>query len=316
LPHPSSAPPRPDRASLRAWSGRALLALVGALLALGVLVAVLASGRGGSETAAASPAALSAREEALRRRQTRYRIVGCRSQGDVAHRGAGSRDGRVRHAVAIGFDDGPAADTPAFVRMLERSKARATFFLVGRQVSDRSRSTMLRELIDGDVLGDHTWSHPDLDLRGVDVRGQLLHTIAAIKDQTGYTPCIFRPPYGDYDQSVLRAARSLGLSTVSWNVDPADYTQPGAAAIERRVLSQVRPGSIIISHDGGGPRGQTLAAYPAIIRALRLRGYGIVTVNELLGYRPVYAPCVRLCDGLGLPRRALPRNAILAPATG
>jgi peptidoglycan/xylan/chitin deacetylase (PgdA/CDA1 family) len=173
---------------------------------------------------------------------------------------------------------------------------------------------MLRALRDGDVLGDHSFSHPDLALHGVDVHAQLLHTIDAMRAQTGYTPCVFRPPYGSYDRSVVRTARSLGLATVLWNVDPSDYTQPGTVAIERRVLAQVRPGSIIISHDGGGPRSQTLAAYPAIIEALRRRGYGIVTINQLLGYRPVYEPCVKPCDGLGLPRRALPRDAIVRAA--
>ena len=180
--------------------------------------------------------------------------------------------------MAIGFDDGPWSDTPAFVTMLERNRARATFFMIGRQVSSEYRPMLLRELRDGDVLGDHTFSHPDLTRAG-DVRGQLLQTIGAIRAQTGYTPCVFRPPYGAYDAvGRPRTARSLGLATVLWNVDPSDYAQPGAAAIEQRVLAQVRPGSIIVSHDGGGPRGQTLAAYPSIISKLRARGYRIVTV--------------------------------------
>ena len=99
-----------------------------------------------------------------------------------------------------------------------------------------------------------------------------------------------------------------------WNVDPSDYTQPGSGAIEQRVLAQVRPGSIIISHDGGGPRGQTLAAYPGIIAALRSRGYRIVTIPQLLGFRPIYVPCVKLCDGIGVPRGELPRGAIVRRA--
>jgi peptidoglycan/xylan/chitin deacetylase (PgdA/CDA1 family) len=98
---------------------------------------------------------------------------------------------------------------------------------------------------------------------------------------------------------------------VLWNVDPSDYALPGTAAIERRVLSQVKPGSIIVSHDGGGPRGQTLAAYPAIINALRARGYRIVTIPALLGFHPVYVPCVRLCEGIGVSRQELPRGAII-----
>jgi len=238
----------------------------------------------------------------------RYHIVGCRSRGSSAY-----LRGPARREVAIGFDDGPAPDTHAFVTMLEKSHAQATFFMIGRQVSSAYRPTLLRELRNGDVLGDHTFTHPDLELSG-HVRAQLERTIAVIRSLTGYTPCVFRPPYGDYDESVLHTARSLGLATVLWNVDPSDYTQPGTGAIEQRVLAQVRPGSIIISHDGGGPRGQTLAAYPTIIASLRRRGYRVVTIPELLGFHPVYVPCMRLCEGIGEPASALPRNAIIERA--
>jgi peptidoglycan/xylan/chitin deacetylase (PgdA/CDA1 family) len=240
--------------------------------------------------------------------QPGYRVVGCRSGGSTAY-----LHGPARREVAIGFDDGPAPDTAAFVRMLERSRARATFFMIGEHVSAADRPMLLRELKDGDVLGDHTYTHPYLTrIRGA--RWQLQRTITAIRAQSGYTPCLFRPPYGAYDGAVVGAARSLGLATVLWNVDPADWAAPRASAIEQRVLAQVRPGSIIISHDGGGPRGQTLAAYPAIIAALRKRGYRIVTITELLGFRPVYVPCIRLCAGIALPRSALPRDAIVERA--
>jgi peptidoglycan/xylan/chitin deacetylase (PgdA/CDA1 family) len=215
--------------------------------------------------------------------------------------------------VAIGFDDGPAPDTLGFVRMLERSHAQATFFMIGRQVTAGYKGTLLRELRDGDVLGDHTFTHPELTAIG-NVRGQLQSTIRVIRSLSGYTPCVFRPPYGAYDSSIVRIARSLGLATVLWNVDPSDWALPGASAITQRVLAQVQPGSIIISHDGGGPRGETLAAYPWIIAALRARGYRIVTIPQLLGFRPIYAPCTGGCDGIGTPRAQLPRNAMLEQA--
>ncbi len=197
--------------------------------------------------------------------------------------------------------------------MLAQNHAQATFFMIGRQVTSTYRETILRELREGDIPGDHTFTHPNLT-RSRDVRGELLSTIAAIRAQSGYTPCVFRPPYGDVDESVVRTASSLGLATVGWNVDPSDYAQPGAAAIEQRVLAQVQPGSIVISHDGGGPRGQTLAAYPKIIAALRRRGYRIVTIPQLLGFRPVYEPCIRLCDGIGVPRGGVPSDAIVQNA--
>jgi peptidoglycan-N-acetylglucosamine deacetylase len=291
-----------------------LLALVAAI----ALLAVALSGGGEGSGALGSPgpagdghalvgaiAGVPAKQRDVGRL---YRVVGCRSHGDSVY-----RSGPPRREVAIGFDDGPDTDTPAFVRMLARNRAQATFFMIGRQVTAAYRETILRELREGDVPGDHTYTHPDLT-RSRDVRGELEKTLAAIRAQSGYTPCVFRPPYGDVNAEVVRTARSLGLATVTWNVDPTDYAQPGTAAIEQRVLAQVRPGSIIISHDGGGPRGQTLAAYPRIIATLRERGYGVVTIAQLLGFRPVYEPCARRCDGIGVPRSRLPRDAILQSA--
>jgi peptidoglycan-N-acetylglucosamine deacetylase len=289
----------------KAGSGFVAIALTTALLMTAGVVALTSDTRG-AERGSPRPTARSAVHSA----PTLFRIVGCRDSAPaLAYRdGPGSR-----RLVAFGFDDGPGPETGAFVRMLERAHARATFFLIGRQVGTAFRPTLLRELRDGDVLGDHTFSHPDL-VKSPEVRGQLSSTIAAIRAQTGYTPCVFRPPYGDYDAGVVRTARALGMATVLWNVDPTDWARPGTAAIEQRVLAQVRPGSIVISHDGGGPRSQTLAAYPDIVSALRARGYRIVTIPELLGLRPIYVRCARLCDGIGVPRNALPHNAIFLKA--
>jgi peptidoglycan/xylan/chitin deacetylase (PgdA/CDA1 family) len=281
-----------------------------ALLALAMSAGGSSGGEPGSPAPIRTPLALIAPivGAAPKASTALYRVVGCRSRGDLDY-----RHGPSRREVAFGFDDGPYPDTAAFVRMLARNRAPATFFVIGRQVTAAYRAAMLQELREGDVLGDHTFSHPDLT-RTRDVRGQLQSTIGAIRRATGYTPCVFRPPYGAYNASVVRTARSLGLATVTWNVDPSDYLQPGPRTIERRVLEQVQPGSIVISHDGGGPRGRTLAAYPAIIRALRARGYRIVTIPQLLGFRPVYVPCIRLCDGVGVTRAQVPRNAIIQRA--
>jgi peptidoglycan/xylan/chitin deacetylase (PgdA/CDA1 family) len=234
-----------------------------------------------------------------------YRLVGCDGHGGVAY-----RSGPPRREVAIGFDDGPAPDTEAFVTMLERSHARATFFMIGEQITDGYRRTLLRELKDGDALGDHTFTHPNLT-RVRNVHAQLADTAARILALSGYEPCVFRPPYGDYDPAVVADARGLGLATVVWDVDPSDYARPGTNAIVERVLSAVRPGAIIVSHDGGGNRQQTLAAYPRIIAALHRRGYRVVTIPQLLGFRPEYRRCVRLCDGLAVGRLALPRGALI-----
>ena len=224
-------------------------------------------------------------------------------------------NGPRRKVVALSFDDGPWPDTPAFVGMLEAQHVPATFFMIGDQVTVQYRSTLRRELHAGDALGDHTYTHPDLELLSRDaVYGQLRDTILAIRGLTGYTPCVFRPPYGDYDRSVVDTATSLGLATILWDVDPSDYTQPGTSAIEQRVLAQVQPGSIILSHDGGGPRGQTLAAYPSIIRVLKQQGYHFETVPQLLGFHTVYVRCTEACDGEGV-QAPLPAGSIVQQTT-
>jgi peptidoglycan-N-acetylglucosamine deacetylase len=217
--------------------------------------------------------------------------------------------GPRRKEVAIGFDDGPYPLTPSFVRMLKANNAVATFFMIGEQVTSRYQSTFHEELRDGDALGDHTYTHPDLVTAG-GARGQLQRTLQAIRGLSGYTPCVFRPPYGDYNSSIVHTAASLGLATVLWEVDPSDYTLPGASAIQQRVLSQVRPGSIVISHDGGGPRGQTLTAYPTIIRALHGRGYRIVTIPQLLGFREVFKRCIRDCESAAIAGKPPPGSIV------
>jgi peptidoglycan/xylan/chitin deacetylase (PgdA/CDA1 family) len=272
------------------------------VLALGgsLVVAMMLMG-----LAAASSPVPAAPGHASVAQRVRYRPIGCAHRGPTVAYSHGPR----RKEVALSFDDGPFPLTPSFVRMLKANHAVATFFMIGEQVTARYRATLLEELRDGDALGDHTYTHPDLVTAG-GVDSQLQRTIQAIRGLSGYTPCVFRPPYGDYDSAVLRTAASLGLATIMWEVDPSDYTLPGITAIEQRVLAQVRPGSIVLSHDGGGPRGQTLAAYPDIIRTLRARGYRFVTVPELLGFHTIYRKCVRDCENAAITGRPPPGSII------
>ncbi len=235
----------------------------------------------------------------------RYRPIGCRARGLNAVYGHGPS----RREVALSFDDGPSTLTRSFVQMLRANGAVATFFLVGEHLSPRYRATLREELRDGDALGDHSWSHPDL-VFSREVLSQLKGTREAIRRETGYTPCVFRPPYGAYDAQVVSAARRLRLATVLWDVDPVDWALPGVGAIEQRVLAQAQRGSIVLSHDGGGPRWQTLAAYPDIIRALRARGYRFVTIPQLLGFRTVYRTCRLRCEGAAIKGRP-PRGSIV-----
>ncbi len=145
-------------------------------------------------------------------------------------------------------------------------------------------------LADGDMIGDHTWSHPDMPkLRVRQQRAQLLGAAAAIKKATGgFTPCLWRPPYGDVKPSLVSLARSLGFLTIMWDVDPRDWALPGVNAIYSNVVSHAHDGAIVIQHFGGGPRYQTLAALPREIDALRAKGYKFVTVTQLLGLQLLY----------------------------
>jgi len=273
------------------------------------LAVTLVVALGGTVAPAAAPASRVAHPSgaaSARGARTLYRPVGCVRRGpSVAY-----TDGPRRRVVALSFDDGPWPDTPAFVRLLEREHVPATFFLIGGQVTDRYRSLLRRELHDGDALGDHSFTHPFLTHTG-DVRGQLQRTITTIRAQTGFTPCVFRPPYGAYSGSVVATARELHMATILWNVDPRDYTRPGTGVIASRVLAQVHPGSIVLSHDGGGPREQTLAAYGHIIKVLRARGYRFETVPRLLGFHSVYERCRLMCMGEGA-RGPLPRGSVVS----
>jgi peptidoglycan-N-acetylglucosamine deacetylase len=206
--------------------------------------------------------------------------IGCLRHGSRLQRHAR----RGTRTVALTFDDGPWPDTPRFLHLLEREHVRATFFLIGRQV--RGHAPELRRMLrDGDAIGNHTYTHPDLLRVRRSVGRELTETSAAIVHAVGYRPCLFRPPYGALNRRVISLAGDLGMTTIVWDVDPRDWSRPGRTAIVRRVLSGARGGSIILMHDGGGDRSQSLSALPRVIAGLRRRGYGFETVAQLLGYR-------------------------------
>jgi peptidoglycan/xylan/chitin deacetylase (PgdA/CDA1 family) len=192
---------------------------------------------------------------------------------------------RAAPAVALTFDDGPGLSTPAILTALEREQAPATFFVVGEHVAGHE-DLLQRMLHDGDAIGDHSFSHVDLAKGGVSARVQIQQTKLAIQRATDYLPCLFRAPFGDVSPALLNDARAAGLLTVGWDVDPRDWSLPGPGHILATVLAQARDGSIVLMHDGGGPREQTAQALPAIIQTLRARGLQLVTVPQLLGLRP------------------------------
>jgi peptidoglycan/xylan/chitin deacetylase (PgdA/CDA1 family) len=184
--------------------------------------------------------------------------------------------------IALTFDDGPGPYTPGVLNVLERLHVHATFFVIGEMLRYFSASA-LRELRDGDVIGDHTETHPEMaTLSAHDQREELFEQIARIELLGGPTPVLFRPPYGSYNATTMRELHALHLLMVLWSVDTGDYLQPGVSVIVERALAGAHAGAIILMHDAGGTRTQTIAALPRIISELRARGFHLVTVPELL----------------------------------
>lgn len=193
------------------------------------------------------------------------------------------RRARVGHlvrpgAVALTFDDGPSRHwTHAIVALLHQHRVPATFCMIGRQI--REFASVVRRLTrDGNAVCDHTWDH-DLDLRArphgqqeLDIR-RGYHAIAR---WTGQQPRFFRAPGGDWSHSLQSIARSDGMRALRWTVDPRDWARPGVHAIVRTVLSELRPGGVIVMHDGGGNRRQTLDALAILLHKLPRLGYHFV----------------------------------------
>ena len=218
------------------------------------------------------------------------RLVGCVAGGrSLVYSGPANRK-----EIALTFDDGPWNDPPTadFLKVLERNHAVATFFEIGDQISTYDPGGVLerRMLADGDMIGDHTWTHPDMTQLSPSAQtSELEMTAHAISHATrGFHPCLWRPPYGAQNSQLVSLARSLGLITIQWDVDTVDWSTPGTATIYQRAVNGAHNGAIILQHFGGGPRQQTLAAVPQEIRTLRSRGYRFVTVAQLLGLRLIY----------------------------
>jgi peptidoglycan/xylan/chitin deacetylase (PgdA/CDA1 family) len=184
--------------------------------------------------------------------------------------------------IALTFDDGPGPYTPGVLSVLERLRVHATFFVIGKMLRYFSASTV-REIKDGDVIGDHTETHPQMALLSAHEQyEELFEQIARIELLGGPRPVLFRPPYGSFNTTTLRELHRLHLLMTLWSVDTEDYLQPGVSVIVQRVLAGAHAGAIVLMHDAGGTRTQTIAALPIVIDDLRARGFHLVTVPQLL----------------------------------
>ena len=187
--------------------------------------------------------------------------------------------------VALSFDDGPDPRwTPRVLSLLGRFHDTATFFVTGENAAAHP-ALIRREIAQGDQVGDHTYSHPHLErLPALVVQTQIERAARAIERAGAPPPTLFRPPFGQLDATVSRTARRDGLELVLWSVCVERRVDHGPIPAEvASILSLIRPGSIILAHDGGEPdRSRTLAALPLLLRGLRAHGYKAVTIGRLL----------------------------------
>jgi len=196
----------------------------------------------------------------------------------VVHRAATPAD----KFAALTFDDGPwPGQTDKILDILAQRQVKATFFMLGSRA--KSAPVLARRVKDeGHLVGNHTLGHKNLTKeKPAEIRRQITAGAAAIKRGTGVEPVWFRPPYGAVNGKVSQEMRALTLRVAMWDIDTRDWTNPGVPRIVRNAVKPIKPGSVILMHDGGQHREQTVAALPQIIDELRAQGYTLVTLEQL-----------------------------------
>jgi len=266
------------------YKRRRVVAAIVAVACLALVVAALSSGGGGAHTTA--KAATHARAAVQRTPAEARALMRAAEEHAIDHvlsyTPAITSGGAHGHELALTFDDGPGPYTQQLVTELNKLGVHATFFAIGKEEQYFSAGTAL-ELRSGDVVGDHTETHPMMaSLSAHDQYEELFEQIARIELLGGPRPRLFRPPYGSFDATTFRLLHRLRLLMVLWSTDTSDYTLPGVQAIVHSALAGAHPGAIILMHDAGGDRSETIAALPTIVAGLRRRGLQPVTIPRLM----------------------------------
>ena len=196
--------------------------------------------------------------------------------------------GRGSRQLALTYDDGP--NDPHTLRLLEvlaRHEVRATFFLIGNFVAEKTE--IAREVARaGHMIGNHTFNHPNMIFCSPSrVRNELEQCRKVLADTVGEHSMLWRPPFGARLPHVLRVGRKLGLEPVMWTVSSNDWKIYTADGIERRVGQRIRGGDIILMHDGshvrmGADRARTVEATDRLIRQFKDQGYEFVSITEMM----------------------------------
>jgi len=197
------------------------------------------------------------------------------------------RGSPVERVLYLTFDDGPDPRvTPSILATLAELEVPATFFVIGKRAT-RYRELLREASAGGHEIGNHTFGHVKLDRAGPRrIRRELLDADRVIREATGRAPTSFRAPHGFRNPFVGREARRLGYRVFGWTVDVRDYHRPGAEVIRRRMTRRIRPGAILLLHDGDGDhplgdRSQTAGALPGIIRDATALGYRFGRLSEI-----------------------------------
>ncbi|MGB3265772.1 MAG: polysaccharide deacetylase family protein [Microcoleus sp.] len=183
--------------------------------------------------------------------------------------------------IALTFDDGPSPETLKILEVLQKHNAVATFFCLGRNL--REYPEIAKKVVQaGNAIGNHTWHHYYHDVTEKTASNEIDYTGIHIHRSTGAKSLLFRPPGGRLNNGFADYAKKKNYVVVMWSIDPKDYQQLPADTIAHTVISQATSGAIVLLHDGGGDRQQTVEAVSAIIPKLKQQGYRFVTIPQLL----------------------------------
>ncbi|MER5936646.1 polysaccharide deacetylase family protein [Streptomyces sp. NPDC001928] len=178
--------------------------------------------------------------------------------------------------MVLSFDDGPDARyTPRILDTLREYDVRAMFFVCGEMVAD-NKDLVARMADEGHVVGNHTWSHPLLTRLGRGrIRKEMERTCDIIEESYGERPAWFRAPYGAWNRATFQLGAELGMEPLAWTVDTLDWTTPGTRTIVGRVEDGAAPGVVVLSHDAGGDRSQSVRALRTYLPQLLDAGYHV-----------------------------------------
>ncbi len=187
--------------------------------------------------------------------------------------------------VALTFDDGPSAVNDSKLRdELDKLKVKATFFMIGKNITSSTSSNITRDVASGSLDGNHSWDHAQLSkLSTKDIASELSLTESAIVAAGGVSSGLVRPPYGAWNDDVRNVAAKRGEAIILWNVDSEDWKSLDAKKTTTTVVNNVSAGSIVLMHS---IYASTVKAVPDIVHQLRSKGYTLVTVAQLLGGSP------------------------------